>query len=75
MPPPQKGKWTTKANEIQFTPGTDGSLKVRLPIYDNNVRQAWIEFTISPERALRFFVEEVAGAIGFTDFQAWMKES
>lgn len=75
MPPAPKAKWTTKNNEITAVSATDGSFIARVPLYDAGVRQGWFNLRIDADRKMALTWEEVTGAVGLSDFQAWWREA
>lgn len=66
-------KWTTTNSEVTFAENPDGSFEASVPLNADGVRQGFLNFTMSADRALS--IEWVANpsAEGLTGFRAWSK--
>lgn len=65
-----KAQWSTKAAEITHSV-TGGTFNITVPLYDNNVLQGRLRFTMSEDRQLTCLWEHEPNAEGLSDFRAW----
>lgn len=69
-----KAKWSTKPAEIAHKV-EGGAFDISVPLYDNNVLQGRLRFTMTEDRELTCLWEKEPGAEGLTDFRAWSKDA
>lgn len=69
-----KPKWTTKPAELSAVVDADGGFTVKIPLYDNGVKQGTMVWTMSSTRSMTIVLEQIADTAPI-DFGggAWVK--
>lgn len=70
-----KAQWTTDPRQITTNVTPEGTFELSAPLLDNKVKAGTFRFQITANRELTVVWEDEPGAVGMTDFRAWMKEA